>query len=117
MLKATVEIIYNESYQCGKCVKRVSEAVRERSKNCTGKSKVKRQFDEFTFTICPGNFYNTGYANLLDTHRMFRKGVLAFTGGLMDQPSKFISAMNLLENLVIEKEIEQIKKQTKKKGK
>lgn len=114
MIKSAIEIIYNESYQCGKCVKKVSEAVRERSKNCTGKSKVKRQFDEFTFSQCPGNFYNTGYAQLLDTHRLFRKGVLAFPGGLLDQPAKYVSTMNLLESLILEKEIAQIKKQSKK---
>ena len=115
MLKTTVEILYNESYQCGKCVKKMSEAVRERNKNCTGKSKVKRQFEEFSFSVCPGNFYNDGYANLLDHHRMFRKGILAYEGGLLDQPPKYLSVMNLLESMVSEKELERIKKQSKKK--
>lgn len=116
MIKSAVEIIYNPSYQCGKCVKKVSEAVRERNKNCTGKGTTKREFDEFTFSLCPGNFYNPGYANLLDSHRMFRKGVLAFPGGLMDQPSKYVTTMNFLESLILEKEIEQVKKQSKKRA-
>lgn len=116
MIKSAVEIIYNPSYQCGKCVKKVSEAVRERNKNCTGKGKTIREFDEFKFSLCPGNFYNAGYANLLDSHRMFRKGVLAFPGGLLDQPSKYVSTMNFLESLILEKEIEQVKKQSKKRA-
>jgi hypothetical protein len=92
----------------------MSESVRESRKGCTGKTKVRKPVIEGVFyTQCPGNFYNPAYAQLLDVHRLFRKGVLAFEGGLMDQPSKYLDAMNLLENLITEKEIEQTKKSMK----
>lgn len=64
-------------------------------------------------TKCVGNFYNQSYAQLLDVHRLFRKGVLANSGGLLDQPTKYIEMMNFLEILVSEKETEQLKKSMK----
>ena len=115
MILSAVEIIYNPSYQCGFCISKMAESLREQNKNCTGKAKVvrKRVLDIFTFTLCPGNFYSSAYGQLVDTHRQFRKGVLANEGGLMDQPSKYLDLMNLVENLVSQKEIEAMKKSVK----
>lgn len=93
----------------------MAEVVRENQKNCTGKAKIvkKRVLDIFSFTHCPGNFYSSAYGQLLDIHRQYRKGVLANPGGLMDQPAKYIDLMNLVENLVSQKEIEAMKKSVK----
>lgn len=115
MIKSAVEIIYNESYQCNKCIKKVHESVRENTKNCTGKAKAvrKKPMDEFTFELCPGNFYNPAYGQLLDMHRLYRKGVLAGSGGLLDQPSKYVDLMNLMESLIVQKELEAMKKSAK----
>lgn len=113
-MKSTLEIIYNTSLQCSKCVVKTDEKYREARKGCTGKSPFKRPLTEDMFyTKCAGNFYHQGFAQLLDTHRMFRKGVLANDGGLMDQPSKYLEMMNLIESFVVEKEIEQLKKSAK----
>jgi hypothetical protein len=113
MIKSTVEIIYNEAYQCNKCIRRIHESVRELRKGCTGKHPFKRHGHGFTYTKCPGNFYGPGHAYLLDVHRQFRNGVLASEGGLLDQPSKYLETMNLVETLVMEKEIERINKSIK----
>ena len=93
----------------------MAEVVREQQKNCTGTAKVvrKRVLDIFTFTHCPGNFYSPAYGQLVDMHRQFRKGILVNDGGLMDQPSKYIDLMNMVENLVSQKEIEAMKKSVK----
>lgn len=93
---------------------KTDEKFREMRKGCTGKFPIKRPVVEGIFyNQCAGNFYAESYANLLDVHRMFRKGVLASSGGLLDQSSKYIEAMNLLEVLVSEKENEQLKKSMK----
>jgi hypothetical protein len=93
---------------------KTDEKFREMRKGCTGKYPFKRPLTDGIFhTICIGNFYAESYASLLDVHRMFRKGILASAGGLLDQTSKYIEAMNLLEVLVSEKEKEQLKKSLK----
>ncbi len=114
LIKSSIEAIYNQSYQCGKCVKKVDEEFREKRKGCTGKYAFKKPLmDGFFYTICPGNFYADAYGGLVDVHRLFRKGVMAGYGGMLDQSSKYLDAMNFIENLVIEKETEQLKKSFK----
>jgi hypothetical protein len=114
MMKSAIEIIYNQALQCSKCVLRTDENYREVRKGCTGKNPFKRiAVEGIYYTKCAGNFYNQGYGQLLDVHRLFRKGVLANEGGLLDQTAKFIDIMNLVESLVIDKEIEQLKKSAK----
>lgn len=110
MIRSAIEIIYNDRYQCSKCVIKASLEIREKRKGCTGKLGFKADSEGFTYTRCPGNFYNPAYGQLVDVHRMFRKGVLANTGGLLDQSAKYIDAMNLIENLINQKELENIKK-------
>lgn len=115
MIKSAIEIIYTPKFQCSLCIKKTAPAFREKNMNCTGKNKtVVRELDEIKFSRCPGNFYNPGYAHLLDVHRNFRKGVLGFPGGLMDQPAKYIDSMNLIENIVIGKELERMNAQNSK---
>jgi hypothetical protein len=93
---------------------KTDEKYRELRKGCTGKTPFKRPMvDGVFYTKCAGNFYHQGYAQLLDVHRLFRKGVLANHGGLMDQSAKYLEMMNLIESFVVEKEIEQLKKSAK----
>jgi hypothetical protein len=115
MTVAAVEIIYNKSYQCGFCISRMAETVREKKKNCTGKAvkPTVKELDVFKFTLCPGNFYASAYGSLVDVHRQFRKGVLVNEGGLLDQPTKYIDMMNLIENLISQKEIDAMKESAK----
>lgn len=115
MITAAIEVIYNKSYQCGFCIKKMAEVARENLKNCTGKATKPRikVLDIFSFTLCPGNFYSSAYGSLVDIHRQFRKGVLANGGGLMDQPAKYIDIMNLIENLISQKEMDALKESVK----
>lgn len=107
-------MIYNPAFQCDKCVKKCDENYREARKGCTGKVPFKKPLIEgIYYTKCPGNFYNQAYGQLLDVHRLFRKGVLANAGGLLDQTSKYLDVMNFLEVLISEKETEQLKKSMK----
>jgi hypothetical protein len=94
----------------------MSEEAREKRKGCTGKIPKKTTFEEFTYYKCPGNFYNPGFGQLIDLHRMYRKGVLFSAGGLMEQPAKYLDAMNFIEGLITQKEIDQMQKASKKNG-
>jgi hypothetical protein len=114
MVKSSIEVIYNQALQCNRCTLKTDENYRETRKGCTGKVPFKRPLSEGIFyTICAGNFYNQAYGQLLDVHRQFRKGILANHGGLLDQPAKYLDVMNLVESIVSEKEIEQLKKSAK----
>lgn len=113
-IKSAVDVVYNESYNCNRCMLKCDESFREKRKGCTGKYPIKKQLSPDVFyTICPGNFFNQSYAQLIDVHRMFRKGVLASSGGLLDQSAKYIDVMNLLEVFISEKETEALKKSLK----
>lgn len=116
MIRSAVEIIYNERYQCSKCLIKADETIREKRKGCTGKYSFKAESEGFTYTRCPGNFYNPAYGQLVDVYRMFRQGILANAGGLLDQPAKYVDAMNLLENLISQKELERAQKASGKNG-
>lgn len=114
LIKSAVEVVYNEAFQCGRCVLKVDESFREKRKGCTGKFPINRPLmSGLVYTKCPGNFFVSSYAQLMDVHRMFRKGVLANAGGLLDQPAKYIDVMNFLEALISEKETEALKKSVK----
>lgn len=116
MMRSAVEIAYDTRFQCGKCKIKSSEEVREARKGCTGKYPKKYELGGFTYRICPGNFYSFSYVSLLDLHTSYRKGVLFTAGGIMDQPTKYIDAMNFLEGLVSSKEFEQMERARKKSG-
>jgi len=114
ILKSSLEVIYNPALQCSRCILKTDERYREQRKGCTGKTEFKREAMEGIFyTKCPGNFYVDSYAQLLDVHRLYRKGILAFGGGLLEQPAKYLEAMNYLEVLITQKETENLKKSLK----
>lgn len=58
------------------------------------------------YTKCIGNYFNGFWANLINYLPQYEKGVLPFEGSLMNQPSKFVEVMDLVHNLIREKETE-----------
>ena len=68
------------------------------------------------YNKCVGNYYNGFWANLINYHPQYEKGLLPFEGSLMSQPAKFVEVMALVHNLVREKETEK-EKQAKNNGK
>jgi hypothetical protein len=85
-------------------------------KGCSTESKriVAKYKDKFVFYKCPTNYYS-GYAASLITHAMnFDKGVLPYTGGLLDQPSKIVEAINQIQALIIEDQNNRAKEQARK---
>ena len=57
---------------------------------------------------CIGNHYYGQWASLINYFPSYEKGILPFSGGLMEQPSKFVEVMDLVHNLIKEnqKEVE-----------
>jgi len=51
------------------------------------------------FRRCPSNYYSGVAAGLISSASHFDKGILPFSGGLMDQPNKLIAAYSLINSL------------------
>lgn len=111
---ATFQVLYDSSYQCTQCLKRVSAPAREK-KGC--ETATTEPFAEWRklikFKRCPANYYSQYWASVIDIFRQYEKGILPFSGGLLDQPSKMIEALNLVETLKIEWDNERITKEQK----
>lgn len=74
----------------------------------------KLEIDGVGVYSCPCNdLFKMDIHNLIWMYNMYQKGIMGFSGSLLDQPSKYIEAMQLLDRLHIERENEQIKKQNK----
>ena len=58
------------------------------------------------YTKCIGNYYGSFWANLINYHPSYDKGLLPFEGSLMNQPAKFVEVMDLVHNLIREKDNE-----------
>ena len=98
-----VKISYDKSLQCSVCTSRTSEAYRKNSRGCHG-YPVARTYEGYSYSKCLGNFYSFGYAQLIELYNRYKLGTLFNSGGLSDQPAKYLSAMNYISNLVYEEE-------------
>lgn len=117
-INMAVKISYDKSLQCAYCIEKTSPSVRENRRGCKSFATAKT-LKGFAYSKCLGNFYNFGYAQLIELHNRYRSGVLFNTGGLSDQPSKYLHAMALVGNLVHDEEkaiAEAIAKKAKKNG-
>lgn len=55
---------------------------------------------------CVGNYYFGEWVSIINYYPNYEKGVMPFSGGLFDQPSKFVECMSLVHNLIRENEHE-----------
>jgi len=76
------------------------------SANNTGNPRI-------NYKKCIGNEYNGFWASLINYFPKYDKGLLPFDGSIMDQPAKFVEAMGLVHNLIIEKDNEREQKARK----
>jgi hypothetical protein len=109
---ATFNKIYNQDFNCSRCVLKHPEARRESSRGCSRPvSKAVLVFrdsegkDQVVFKRCPSNFYNGFVAELIGMCSQFEKGILPYQGGLLDQPAKIIDALNMISGLKMEDEL------------
>lgn len=69
------------------------------SYDCEGNPKI-------NYKRCPGNYYFGESASLINYYPNYSKGILPFSGGMFDQPAKFVEIMSLVHNLIRENEEE-----------
>ena len=96
-----------EGYKKRKDAKVVTN-YRRIEKGCGKISKTPRvEIDgiEYYSCLCHENFQDTSIHDLIWLHSQYNKGHLAYIGGLLDQPSKYIGAMRLLDRLQDEYDI------------
>lgn len=58
------------------------------------------------YNKCIGNYFSSYWASLINFYPDYQKGILPYSGGLFEQPSKFVEVMNLVHNLIKENEQE-----------
>lgn len=68
------------------------------------------------FNTCVANFKNSGAVEFINIEKSFSEGVMPFSGGILEQPSKFVELMELVHNLKIEHQKEMEKKLEKYNG-
>ena len=112
-IKMSVKISYDKSLQCGYCIERTSQSLRENRRGCKSFASPKT-LDGFSYSKCLGNFYNFGYAQLIEVYNRYKDGVLFSEGGISDQPSKYLYAMSMIGNLAHEEDAKMAESITKK---
>lgn len=95
----------DKNFNCFHCKKEASFTVRDKRKACSTKKEkeIVNYNGVIKYFVCPSNFFNPAYSQLIDMFRLFQRGALPFEGGLFDQPSKIIEVFSLLEGLDIER--------------
>lgn len=103
-LIATFFTAVDPKYNCATCLLKVKKDVREQKKACNQKSKepVTKYHDIYNFYRCPSNFRLPSYRNLIKLHGLYLQGILPYNGGILEQPAKFIEAMNTIDALMAE---------------
>lgn len=113
-LYATIEGVYNERWNCHKCLTRHerSESYEETTekervlKSCyKPREKAFMQLDDFHFHKCIGNFTSDAARNMIDLFMRYDKfGLLPFSGGVAEHPYKVIQYFQMIELIRSEKQ-------------
>ena len=61
---------------------------------------------KISYNNCIGNHYNGYWASIINYYQEYNKGIMPFSGGLLEQPAKFVDVMGLVHNLIRENEQE-----------
>ena len=94
----------DKAFQCGVCLEKNSDA-RRKAYGCkeyredANKFPIHHYSQKIIFHTCPGNFYDSSVEGLLFVNEKFNQGIMPFGGTLMQQPAKFIQAMQLIDSV------------------
>lgn len=112
---ATHFAVTNKNFKCSDCKLKHSETKRNKLKGCSSalNNPVAKYKDQINFYKCPSNYYSNYVVEIMPMARHLENGLLPYSGGLMDQPSKLIELLNLINSLRLEDEIDRLEKQTK----
>lgn len=70
---------------------------------------------EFYSCLCHDNFQHPDYGLFYELYKNFKNGLLPFSGAYLEQPAQIMEAISYMDQLHIEKEIEDSKNQSKEK--
>lgn len=108
MIKSAFENVHNNRFNCSLCIKKNKEDFREKVLGCTGKLPINKDEGNFFYNRCGGNFINPGYIKLFEVFKLYKQGILFCSGGLSDQPAKYLSLMTHIEFLFLQRDAEKL---------
>lgn len=115
-LRSTLVAAGNPRFQCESCLEKESDAARV-VKGCEVNSSARVvSFKHLHLRRCPANFATQGMINWVESHTLFRQGVMPFPGALMDQPNKVIELFRVVEDFRAEKAAAEAQRARLKKG-
>lgn len=86
-----------------------------KTKGCFEASKSTLFPTEFIkYKKCIGNFRDNSFSYLYNYTQVYKKGINPFGGNYSDTPNKFVEIANLVDNLFVNRQIEEMQKQSKK---
>lgn len=120
-VKSTLLAIKTPEYSCGACLSKYASRVdgammTEKSRSVKACREIRTEAfanidRQIYFKTCPGNFVSGAVLGWLDAHSAYRRGVLPFAGGLMDQPSKVLELFRNFDGYFAERAVEQAKRE------
>jgi len=116
LLSATFFSMADQNLNCAMCLKKNSEKIRNERKGCNEPlpSAVGKHRNLYSFFRCPSSLKSKSYQNIIELHEQFDKGLLPFSGGILDQPYKLVEIMSYVADLKSE-HYNDLKKQAEKK--
>lgn len=112
LIQAGWEILSEKKWRCEACVSSTIEAQRD-VKGCKGGKKYR--LADYIAKACIGNFYHPSVFLWYRAYSAFKRGVLPESGGLMEQPAKWLEIFQMFENLESEAE-EKARRQAEQKA-
>jgi len=88
-----------QSMACNYIASKTRHQYKPSSSSTEGNPKI-------NYKKCVGNFYFGEWVSIINNYNNYEKGVMPFSGGLFEQPSKFVECMSLVHNLIRENEDE-----------
>ena len=99
-LASTFFYYADPSLNCQSCVKKTQQRIRDERKGCNvAPPKPVAKHRMYTFYRCPSNFRSEFYYQVILMHEKYEKGLLPFSGGILEQPAKFIDLMAYVADL------------------
>jgi hypothetical protein len=126
-VKSTLLATKNPTYSCSSCLSKYnyrsdSEMMTAKERGIKACEEVRKEpfFNidrQIYFKTCPGNFVTQSVLHWMGVHESFRKGIMPYAGGFLDQPNKALDLFKMFDAFYAEQALERMKKQAASKGK
>ena len=120
---STVEAAFNMQFNCNVCLKKFPKLperlVEHRARlGCDGKTNPNFVYlpahdmagsPKIIYSKCIGNFYSRNSMELIRYLSKFKENIFPYSGKYYDQPNKFVESLELVNNLIEQKQKEKEK--------